>query len=315
MRNTRKTAFTLLMLLVPALLFSQAPAKPLSFEVATIKEAAPLNPALIASGKLPHIGMSVEGSRVDIGFLSLADLIPIAYKLKPYQISGPDWMSGQRFDIIAVLPDGATKEQVPEMLQTLLAERFQLKVHRETRDHSVYALIVGKGGSKLKESPEIKAAPAEPPKGAITMGTGTSQVSITPGSGGGATVTSPQNGTTKMTMGQGGQMRMEIERVTMPAFAEMITRFVDRPVVDMTELKGNYQVGLDLSMELMLSMARTAGVSLPALPGAAGSASASDPSGGSIFASIQELGLKLDSRKAPIEFVVVDHAEKAPTEN
>jgi hypothetical protein len=114
--------------------FGQAPdpnaaPKPagLTFEVATIKPAEPLTPQLVASGKL-HAGMSVDGARVDIGFFSLSDMIRAAYKLKSYQLSGPDWLSVQRFDILAKMPEGATKEQVPEMLQALLADRFKLAI-------------------------------------------------------------------------------------------------------------------------------------------------------------------------------------------
>jgi uncharacterized protein (TIGR03435 family) len=300
-------------ILLPVLAFGQTPAV-LSFEVATIKPAEAISPAMIVAGKL-HIGMNVDGSRVDIGSMSLADLIPIAYKVKPYQISGPDWMGTQRFDILAKLPEGATKEQVPEMMQALLAERFKLKIHRETRDQSVYALVVGKGPLKLKEAAPDPETPPEAAKGAIVMGTGNNQVQINANNGG-ATVTSAQGGTTKMAMSPTGQMRMEMSKVTMPAFVDMLSRLVDRPVVDMTELKGNYQLALDLSMSDLLNVARASGMAVPGLGAIPGlPAGASDPSGGSIFASVQELGLKLDSRKAPLEFLVIDHMEKEPTDN
>src|SRR5262245_50969758 len=104
-----------LTLLIPAAVFGQAPAT-LSFEVASIKPAETPTPALIASGKV-RLGMSITGSRVEIGFMSLADLIPTAFKVKAFQVSGPDWIRTQRFDISAKLPEGATKEEVPEMLQ------------------------------------------------------------------------------------------------------------------------------------------------------------------------------------------------------
>jgi uncharacterized protein (TIGR03435 family) len=302
---------------MPLLAFGQAPAASPLFEVASVKPAEALTPAMITSGKL-HVGMSVDGARVDIGFMSLADLIPLAFNLKPYQISGPDWMNQQRFDILAKLPEGATKEQVPEMLQALLAERFQLKVHRESRDHAIFALVVGKGGSKLKEAPTDTDVPTgDSPTGALTVGTGGNQIQINRGNGG-ATVVSQQGGTTKMSMGTDGQMHMEMSKVTMPAFAEILTRLSDRPVIDMTELKGNYQVILDLAMADLLSVARASGMAIPGLAGlgAAGQpAAASDPSSGSVFQSVQQLGLRLDPRKAPIEFVVVDHVEKMPTEN
>src|ERR1035441_5524115 len=78
----------------------QTPAAAPAFEVASVKPAAPLDANLVMSGKM-HVGMRTDGARVDIGFLSLADLIRIAYRVKPYQISGPDWMASQRFDIQA----------------------------------------------------------------------------------------------------------------------------------------------------------------------------------------------------------------------
>jgi uncharacterized protein (TIGR03435 family) len=306
-----------LILVIPLLVSGQAPA-PLSFEVASVKPAAPITPAMLASGKL-HVGMSVEGTRVDIGYMSLAELIQSAFKVKSHQVSGPDWMAGQRFDILARMPEGTTKEQVPEMLQALLAERFQLKVHQETREHPVYALVVAKGGPKLKESPpDGEAPPAENSKNpGITVGTGDGQVRIN-NTGGGATVVTGNGGATKMSMGQDGQMRMEMSRMTMPAFAELLARLADRPVLDMTELKGNYQIVLDLTMTDLLAVARASGASLPAFGGRGDGSrlgQASDPSGGSVFASVQELGLRLDPRKAPAETVIVDQLEKTPTEN
>src|ERR1017187_7864415 len=122
---------------VPAL--AQAPAAGPIFEVASIKPATMPTPAQLQAGKL-HVGMNIDAARVDFGFLSLADLIPIAFRVKPYQVSGPNWMSAQRFDILAKMPEGATKEQVPDMLQALLVERFKLTFHRDNKEHSVYAL-------------------------------------------------------------------------------------------------------------------------------------------------------------------------------
>src|SRR4051812_21312642 len=90
---------------------AQTPAAPApkTFDVATIKLAPPMTPALVASGKI-HVGMSVDGARVDIGFFALSDLIRTAYKIKTYQLSGPDWLNAQRFDILAKMPEGATKD-------------------------------------------------------------------------------------------------------------------------------------------------------------------------------------------------------------
>ena len=138
-------------LLLSTAAFAQTP--PLTFEVASIKPAGALDPVAIASGKM-RIGMKVDGAICDIASFSLHDLIRTACELKDYQITGPDWlgtpMSAQRFNLQATMPEGATEKQVPQMLQALLADRFKLVFHRESKEHSVYALIVGKGGSKLR---------------------------------------------------------------------------------------------------------------------------------------------------------------------
>src|SRR5687768_12596258 len=149
-------------LLLTTVVFAQSPTPnpqppTPAFEVASIKPAGQINPARIAAGAM-RIGMTVDAARVDIGFFSLADLIRTAYRVKPYQIIGPDWINSDRFNIQAKIPEGVSKDLVPEMLQALLAERFKLKFHRENKEISVYALVPGKNGPKLKESPK-EAAP------------------------------------------------------------------------------------------------------------------------------------------------------------
>jgi uncharacterized protein (TIGR03435 family) len=192
------------------------------------------------------------------------------------------------------------------MLRALLAERFGLKIHKESKEHSVYALVVGKGGSKLKEAePDTDPAPSE--------------VSIKPGANGsGPTVMAPGMGAMKMSM-HDGAMHMEASKASMATFAEMLTRLTDRPVVDETGLKGNYQVSLELSMADMMSIARSNGIMpMQGGPGrgpATPPDTASDPSGNSIFGAVQALGLKLEPRKEAIETIMVDHAEKTPVDN
>ena len=300
--------------------FAQAP---LTFEVASIKPAGPLNPAAIQSGKM-RMGMKIDGAIVDIGSFSLTDLIRTAYEVKDYQISGPDLgsvMTAERFNIQATIPEGATEKQVPQMLQALLADRFKLVVHRETKDHSVYALVVAKGGPKLKEAepePAASETPEDPKKGETVMGQGSSQVRISGNmeGGKGVTVKGGPMGQMHMTMAD-GRMRMEAERASMTVLAETLTRFMDRPVVDMTELKGNYHVLLDLSMDDLKNAAKAAGMGamMASAEGGKPSGEASDPSGSSIFMSMQQMGLKLEARKAPLPVIVIDHVEKSPTEN
>src|SRR5690348_14029874 len=131
-------------------LLAQAPAGKLTFEVASIKPSAEITPAMITSGKI-HAGMRIDNAKVDIGYFPLMQLICKAFDVKMYQVSGPPWLlAGQKFDIVANLPEGATKEQVPQMLQALLADRFKMEYHKDTKESQVYALVVGKGGLKLK---------------------------------------------------------------------------------------------------------------------------------------------------------------------
>src|SRR5579871_4621693 len=118
-----KLVFGLGLWLIPALV-AQSPSAAPAFEVASIKPSPPLDPSKLIAGTM-HIGVSIDSARVDIGSTSLADLIRIAYRVKPYQVSGPDWMKAQRFDIMAKIPDGVSKDMVPEMLQGLLADRFK----------------------------------------------------------------------------------------------------------------------------------------------------------------------------------------------
>jgi uncharacterized protein (TIGR03435 family) len=324
-RTVRKIVLSKSILSVTLLtgsLIGQTPAAaPLAFEVASIKPSQQITPAMVASGKL-HVGMKIDNARVDIGNFALMQLICKAYDVKQYQVSGPSWLlTGQKFDIVASLPQGASKEQVPEMLQSLLAERFKLTIHRNTKEVAVYAMVVGKGGLKMKEvaaTPVTEDAdtPGDTPKPA-TIGSNSVSINQTKG---GAVVTDGEGTQQKMSMSPDGKsMHLEISRITAPRLAEALSPMADRPIVDLTELKGKYEVVLDISMQDIMNAARAAGATVPAAApggGAAGNPadSASDP-GGSLFTAIQSLGLKLEPRKSPLLTIVVDSVEKMPTGN
>jgi uncharacterized protein (TIGR03435 family) len=310
-----------------------AQAAKLAFEVATIKLAAPLDVAKLAQqmaqGQMPRVGPHVDAARAEYRYMSLRDLMVLAYNVQPNQISGPDWIATQRFDIVAKLPAGATKDQTNQMLQSLLEERFKMTLHRETKEHPVFALLVAKDGPKLKESPPDPTEPLDanaPLKaGEMQMDTDEGPVRITRGSDGSTTVNMGNRGTVTTRMDLSTQtVHMEASKVTMSGFAAMLTQFSQmggaggRPVVDMTGLKGNYQVALDFSLAELMAMARSV---MPDLAGAAApagepAATASEPGGASsIFAAVKALGLRLEQRKAPIEQLVIDHVEKTPIEN
>lgn len=307
------------------------------FEVASIKPSAPLDMAKIAAdmqaGKMPRMGVHLDGSQAEYIYLSLKDLMVMAYGVKPCQITAPDWMTKQRFDIKAKMPSGSKKDDAPKMLQALLEDRFQLKVHQAKAEHPVMALVVGKGGPKLKESAEkpkafeenaelgagemIQQGPDGPVK--MTMGK-------TPGS---ATVNMGAKGMMTYGMAAGNQtFHLDGKMMTMSGFADMLTQFMSmgggsgRQIMDMTGLTGYYDVAMDFSITDLMQMARSAGVDIPgapggAAPGASAADAASDPasSTSSVTAAVQAVGLKLENRKAMVEQLIVDSAEKIPSAN
>src|SRR5579872_6062128 len=148
---------------------SQPADSSLTFEVATVKPAAlpsaPDGQHRIRFGSQGGPGTSDPG-QISYSFLSLRNLLAQAFDLKTFQISGPDWLDSERFDIVAKVPKGATKGDVPVMLRNLLRERFQLTFHRDKKDLPVYALVAGKSGPKMKESADQSDPNAAPASGA-----------------------------------------------------------------------------------------------------------------------------------------------------
>ena len=124
----------------------------LNFDVASVRPSPPMDQAtLMASlraGKRPE-SLRIDGPRAAFTYMSLKELIAYGYKVRTYQITGPQWIVTDRFEIAAKLPDGATRDDVPVMMKALLADRFKLAAHLETKEHPVLGLMVGKGGSKV----------------------------------------------------------------------------------------------------------------------------------------------------------------------
>lgn len=245
------------------------------FEVASIKPAAPPT-----DGRM-MVRMGNDPGRINYTNVSLRNVLMRAYNVKEPQIVAPDWMNADRFDIVAKLPEGATREQVPQMLQALLADRFKLAIHREQKVMPVYALVAAKGGVKLPSSEE---------SGQLRM------------------MVSPRG-------------RHLTGKVTLAQFADMLSNFLDRPVIDKTETKGTFDIDLEWSGDEGGGMRMFGGMGpgpmgpgpMPAPKEQAAAPNADAPS---LFTAIQEkLGLRLDSQKAPVDLIVVDHAEKLPTEN
>lgn len=309
--------------------------QPKAFEVASVRPAPPLDMQKVAmdiqAGKMPNIGMHISGLRAEYHYVTLRDLITAAYKAKPGQVTGPAWLAGDHFDIAATMPEGSTRDDAPAMLQTLLAERFKLVVHRETKDHNVLALVVAKGGPRMKESPGEAAdintdEPLKPGEMQMDTPDGPARMTINK-NGAGATMNLGKKGIITYGMDpQTGMLQMKSSKTTMAALADMLTQLMTQmgggsgtQVVDMTGLTANYEVSMEFSIQDMVAAARAQGMDIPggAGPSPREAAVASDPgSGGTTIAhAVDAMGLKLEQRKAPVEQIVVDSAEKAPTEN
>jgi len=275
-------------------LFGQDPARQ-SFEVASIRPSGGAPPQGVA------VGVHIDGAQFRATFMTLKDYTTMAYQLKIYQVFGPDWIQSDRFSIAATLPEGSLPAQIPNMMQTLLEERFQLKLHREKKEFPIYSLEVAKGGLRMTETPpETEKVDARAPQ-AFT-GAGSDQgVSVNLGQG--ASFTFSNN-------------KFEAKKLNMPALAGTLERFLDRPVVDMTNLQGRFDFAVDVTPEdyrtMLIRSAVVAGVSLPA-PVLRVLDNATSPE--SLFQGLEKLGLKLEARKAPLDALIIDSALKTPTEN
>jgi uncharacterized protein (TIGR03435 family) len=322
---------TATLFLAGSALFAQNP----TFEVASIKATAPQEMGRVM------VRMGGDPGRIDWVNVSLRDVIRTAYGVKDYQVSGPDWMTSARFDIQAKYPPDTPIETRNLMLQALLAERFGLKVHKESKETQTYSLVVGKNGHKLKKADPNKMTtmmldgPGGPgianrnvqtgpggPSGSATAAAGGAATGGASVGGGraGAPAGGPGGpgggrGMTMMRMEGPGKLHMTSMGTTLPNLAEMLARQVGKPVFDETKLEGPFDIDLEFKPEAgMGGMIRMAG---PGMPHGDGSGPAPDAvEAPSIFTAVQDqLGLKLESKKGPIETIVVDSANKTPTEN
>jgi uncharacterized protein (TIGR03435 family) len=309
--------------------FGQGAAESPTFDVASVKPAEPQPEGMM------RVRMSGGPGTPDPGQLtytnvSLKNVLTNAYDVKEYQINGPNWLDGERFDIVAKIPQGATREQFQQMLQNLLAERFKLALHHETKELPMYALVVGKGGPKLKESVEEDttalqgaAPPPPPPPGRDEAGPSRLKLGadgmpqLPPGMG--------KNGMITMMMidqhgGGGMRVRMVGKGQPISALLEPLRNQLGRPVVDATGLKAKYDITLDYAPDGLNGPMGMMPPPPPQHDGADGGgppmASAPEMGGPTIFTALQEqLGLKLEQRKGPVDLLVIDRLEKVPTEN
>lgn len=240
------------------------------FEVASVKPAA-------SSGT--HRSRGAVESSVDPGQFRMAGplkaLIIRAYGVRNYQLSGPSWLWSDEYEVIAKLPDGSREDQIPQMLQTLLAERFGMKIHWEAKEQRVYALVVGKNGPRLKASKESADRPS---------------------------------GLSFTTKGH-----LVFKATTLASFSEGMSNFLDRPLVDRTGLSGRYNITLDISMEDLAGIRSLLSGAEANVDSSTSSKGGNEPA--SLCTALQDLGLKLESARAPVRRLVIDEVHRIPTGN
>ena len=273
----------------PASAQAPAPAGTPTFEVASIKRNNS-GTGMISIGMQP-------GGRLNFTNVPLRQLIIRAYGVQPFQvIGGPDWMSSDRFDVIAKAEGAAAPQEMNLMLRALLADRFKLVVHNETREMAIYYLTRSREDGRL--GPELKTAsvdcgtagrgrPGGPPPGAAGPGGapgGGCQMMITPG-------------------------RLQVAGQPIANIVTPLANQLGRPVIDKTGLTGGY--------DFTLSWLPDGGRGIPAgpLPPGAPELPPIDPNAPSLFTALQEqLGLKLEAARGPVEVIVIDSVQQ-PTED
>jgi uncharacterized protein (TIGR03435 family) len=228
-------------------------AQHVTFDVASVKPAN--------SGR-PGMSIQTETGRFKAINATVSFLIQYAYGIKDFQLSGgPGWMDSDKFDIDAT-GEKADDRQFPQMMRSLLTDRFQLKFHRDTRTLPVFDLVVTKDGPKFKHATDTEVAG---------------------------------------TRGGGGQIT--VSKGTLANLASLLSNILGRKVIDKTGLAGDYDMTLKWTPDDYQPP--------PLKP----NGPPPDPNSPSIFTAVQEqLGLKLESSKGPVEVIVVDSVQK-PSEN
>ncbi|HXR97294.1 MAG TPA: TIGR03435 family protein [Terriglobales bacterium] len=264
------------MRVVPFLILASALALSGFAQTAPAKfDAVSIKPAVPSSGQTVILGMQTDPGRLTAKDMTLKGLIQAAYGLKAYQVVGPDWLSTEHFDVSAETTAAVPRDRIARLLQPVLEQRFQLVTHRETRIMPIYALTGA--GSKLKPAPEGESS------GGFTISVNPQSLHLT--------------GTS-----------------TMDDLTAMLGRQVDRPVINQTGIRGVYQIEIDYAPTGTMHLN---GLTDRRSPDAGAETVAVDgPAEASLFTALREqLGLKLEARKGPIEILVIDSASKSPVGN
>ena len=322
-REMRPLRGWILPFFLSAAAFPQAPAPPLTFEVASVKPSLPPSGdrrVFTFGGGRGGPGSNDPG-RLTFMNTTLMNLITQAYNVKNYQVTAPAWIETERYDVLAKLPETnqpVTKEQSAIMLQNLLADRFHLTLHHDSKEFQGFELVVGKNGSKLKESsPEDAAFDQNTP----------------PQNPGGAPPPPPQrdaNGFMKMDrpglavmmqMSPKGMVsKMTARAQTIPRLLDIIGSQLNKPLSDKTGLTGKYDFTLEYAAEIPVGMMIAAGGPPPPPPPPGGGQPSAGDTPDDLAPALptaiqQQLGLRLDAKKVKLDVLIIDGADRVPTEN
>jgi uncharacterized protein (TIGR03435 family) len=278
---------------------AQAP----GFEVASVKPSNP-NPSG-PLGAIPSILPALN--RVTAQNVTLRMLVMTAYQKRPFQVvGGPEWINSDKFDINARAGEGTfTTDQLLERLQTLLADRFALKVHTETRDVPTYALVLARGDGRL--GPKLKASADDCPD--LKVQQQQQLEALARGGLQGLAAMMPKPGESRpcsfapVPQQTPGAFGIRASGQSLATLTLLLTQLAGRPVVDRTGLTGAYDFELVIDLQTLLRLTAELGMSLAVPPNL--------PEGPSLMTLLQEdLGLKLDSQRGPGEVLVIDSAER-----
>ncbi|MEO8591779.1 MAG: TIGR03435 family protein [Candidatus Solibacter sp.] len=249
----------LLILLTATAALAQTPETPVAFDAVSVKPASA--PGGRGGMRLPEI--KATPGMVVARLSSLRSCIAWAYNVLDQQVSGPDWMDQQRFDITGKAAGPADEATLRVMMQAMLLDRFKLAFHRQNKEVQAYVLTVGKNGPKFKESKTEGEMNLEPNQ---------------------------------------SQMSVSVQHAPLSQLTSLMSQMLRGPVVDNTGLTGRYDINVNLGK--WISDAASRGPEL-----------ANDPSALLVPILAEEFGLKLESKKMPLDLLVIDHIEKTPTEN
>ena len=306
MRSPALATVVLVLAVSGAAIRAQAPAVPAAaqnFEVASIKPSNPnpTGPLGATPMVLPALG------RLTAQNVTLRMLVMTAYNRQPFEIiGGPAWWNQNKYDITAKAEDGAAKlDDMRLMLRGLLAERFKLKAHTETREVPTYALVLARGDGKL--GPKMKASTDTCPdykeqQQKMLEAVAKGGVSALQGMLGKPGENKPCSVTQIPPSPDNPALGFKATGQSIEMLVTLLTQLSRRPVVNKTGLTGPYDFELTISLQTLAEIYQELGVTLPLPPNL--------PEGPALMTTVQEdLGLKLDSQRGPSEVLVVDGAE------